>query len=352
MLGGNEKGDREIVPAAFSRLASNQVIRSPPQERIKEPRKGIYMNDSRIAAGSNRDQVAEICTRLRAEVIAHQWHGPGWRTDWAIMLTALDIAQYTGSLIVYLDVRTMAFASGVTAPTAGKSLRRLRDSNRLWLDMTHSHEKETHHVNRTTGEVFAKTHRVWTELPGMAYTYQVNPEFPRYVCKFFRSPDGGLAGQQGNAGSGAPLLRTLMRSGKTYTRGAERSRLLLGRTEAGVRLGPARVAVVQVLTAEPQMVKDIAAAARVPASSAGKILHDLESENLSHIAGNGWVRGMSLTQYAMLKRLFSEPGKGKVAKRVDRWQEERELYHDGLRRDYDEFWLWQEMTDHYDLAFA
>lgn len=290
----------------------------------------------------NREQVAGICERLRAEVIAHEWHGTGWRTDWAIMLTALDIAQYTGSLVVYLDVRTMAFASGVTAPTASKSLKRLRAGNRLWLDMTHSHEKVTHHVNRTTGEVLAKTHRVYTELPGLAYTYQVNPEPARYVCKFFRSPDG-LPGET-DPSRATPLIRTLMRTGKTYTSGAARSRLLLGRTEAGVSLGPSRVAVIQVLGDEPQRVKDIAAAARVAPSACGKILAHLESENLSHIAGRGWVRGMPLSEYSARMRGMHgfEPGKGTVARRVSDWQEERREYHASLARGNDEFWIKQE----------
>jgi hypothetical protein len=272
------------------------------------------------------------------------------------MLTALDIAQYTGSLVVFLDVRTMAFASGVTAPTASKSLRRLRDSNRLWLDMTHSHEKETHHVNRSTGEVFSKKHRVWTELPGEAYTYQVNPDPDRYVCKFFRAPfycEHDPAGPQpppaADPGSAGPLIGTLMRHGKTWTTGMERSRLLLARTDLGVGLGPARVAVVQVLTGEPQTVKDIATAARVSVPSAGKILTHLSSEDLSHIAVSKgrWVRGITLGEYAARMRGTRDfqSGTGRLAKRVDRWQEERELYHDGLSRDYEEFWLWQEATD-------
>lgn len=303
-------------------------------------------------------QVTQICERLRAEVIADEWHGAGWRTDWAIMLTALDIAQYTGSLIIYLDVRTMAFASGVTAPTASKSLKRLRESLRLYLDREHWHDKETHHVNRTTGEVFARKHRVWTELPGEAYTYLVNPSYPRYVCKSFRFPSApalvaagadpdrpGTKDESLIRNDAGPLIRTMMKSGKTFTHSDVRSRLLLGRTELGVMLGPSRVAVVLVLTDTPMRVKDVASAARVSDSGTGKILKELAGMGLAGKSGNGWVRGMELSEYsARMRGTYQgyESGKGIVAKRVRRWEEERAEYHGGLQLDYDEFWMSQE----------
>lgn len=302
--------------------------------------------------------VEAICTDTRARVEAHEWEGRGWRADQAIMLTALDAMQYMGTFTVYMSARDAAFSAGVSEKTGSAHLKGLCGDNWLTLDKTYHHKHETHHVNKSTGEVFTRAHIRWTKTPLEAYRYHLPVD--RYMCNphnFYRpaQPEGEGAPSNPSALPGTEtLIRRLMKSCVTYTHSDVRRRLLIGRTNLGVELGPSKVAVMVALKEYPQRAKDIATLARMPASEASRILGDLRTMGLAVKDGARWKAGITLPELSvrMRDRAGFKPGTGRVDKRVTRWERERELWRVRTEASSEDFWLRMETETRFDRVFS
>ena len=280
----------------------------------------------------NRKTVESICNDVRARVLAHEWKGKQGRTDWAVMLTALDVAQYSGLATVRLDARTMSFAAGVSPITASRSLRRLAKADQ-WL------------------------HRIPARRAHDAYAYVImHPRTLPHMYKF-RPPYPGTGGWEGEwwreresectcegecsycpdcdqcwTPDVTTLIDLLSDMGKTYTYGGTRDALLIGRTELGVLLGTSAVWVALRLTDSPQAVKAIALASGVNYSTVGKVLREkLAPRRLAIRDGKGWVRGIPLESYTL------DPPVNIVGKRRARIVRERWEFHN---RD---MWLQREL---------
>ena len=95
------------------------------------------VNDIKAQRNINRDQITQICERLRAQVESADWPALSGRTDTgltdkAMILSMLDYAQYMGRLAIFFDVRSASFAAGVGSwQTAQASLGRVRSQR--WI---------------------------------------------------------------------------------------------------------------------------------------------------------------------------------------------------------------------------
>jgi len=291
------------------------------------------------AAKYNREQVTAICEDLRSRVESTAWSHKGGKTDWAIILTALDIAQHTGHLNVFLDARSMSFAAGVAPTTASHSLGRLVKDR--WL------------IENPKNSIHPK-HRV---PKNRANEYLVNPGFPHVYRFVYPSRDPGerwlvSAGVSESAdvttGEVFPNLISVLRDGSnTYTHADTRRALLIGRTELGVMLGPTAVRLALKADDEPRTIKELARLAKVESSNAGKIIRrKLSPKGLLSNAGGTWfelathpgmgwweggkwVRGIPLEEYKV------HPSNNKVGWRLEgiaaqreKWQEEHQQRED------------------------
>jgi hypothetical protein len=219
------------------------------------------------AIAANRDQVTGICTRLRAEVESSYWRGKAGKTDWAIILTALDLAQYLGHLDLFLDARSMSFAAGVAPTTASHSLRRLVKSR--WLIASPQND-------------IAPKYRI---PKNRANEYTINPCFPHvysYVLPRGTSQrpgerwlvsSGELESADLTTGEVFPNLIAILRDAThTYTHADTRRALLIGRTNVGVELGKSAVWLRLRADDEPRTIKELAGLAQVNPVTAGQVI--------------------------------------------------------------------------------
>jgi len=234
-----------------------------------------------------------------------------------MILSALDVAQWTGRLAVFLDVRSMSVAAGVTWPTAAKSLNRLATQN--WIVRLPNSRRH----------------------PRDAQVYVVNPAFP-HVYKFRTSRTGRRHPQ---AGRGDPRLwgdfgvyrpeslkdRVLEPAhpkvslvgyftdpSNSYTHADTRRWLLIGRTETGVALGKAAVATYLALGDAGQETGQIAEQVRMPNNTVSRALHKLESLSLAYGQGRLWTAGMPIEQF--------DPDTLRVERRMGRIEWDRAQY--------------------------
>lgn len=288
------------------------------------PTKDHHMNNSTTNIDNDkwtRDRVTYACERLRGKVESSRWKGISGKNEWSLVLTALDIAQYTGHLDMYLDARTMSFAIGVSPITASRTLYRV--CRNRWL------------IPHPDNAISPRDR----EKPWVANRYHVNPDYPHMYkyCRFPMKADGGynLADEDKvtswDGEEKIPLIQILSDDGRTYTYGDTRTALLVGRTEVGVLLGKTPVWVALKLTDEPRTIKQIANAAQVDPSTAGKVLrHKLGPRGLAvctegtAVSTKGlWTAGLPLDEY----ELDESVNPNKVKARVDQITGDRKEYH-------------------------
>jgi hypothetical protein len=299
------------------------------------------------AIAANRDQVTGICTRLRAEVESSYWRGKAGKTDWAIILTALDLAQYLGHLDLFLDARSMSFAAGVAPTTASHSLRRLVKSR--WLIASPQND-------------IAPKYRI---PKNRANEYYVNPAFPHvyrncYPLRAPWEPRAGVTSPHGEeesiraaTGEVVPNLIAILRRGSTtYTHAGTRQALLIGRTNLGVELGASGVWLALSADDQPRTIRELASLAMVDHSTAGKVIRRKLAPRgtLSNVGGEWygldehpgggwweggkWVRGIPLWECQEKSR--------KVDRRLEVIADQRaEWMGDHIRRE--EEWIAAEL---------
>jgi len=270
----------------------------------------------------DRQKVAGLCRHHRWHILQREWKGKAGKTDKLILLTIVDYAQYLGNPYVKLSARDAALSSGVSTPTACKSLRRLVKNGEI----------DRPSMNRTW--VDAMTYR----LPSVVL-----------LCKFCASegfdcgfdgevPSTGLVTQEG---SGVHLPPNPLFTGgrwerepsylmhETYTEGRQGEVLRLMRTEVGVLLGVGAVSVALVLQDYPLSKAEIGRRAEISRGSVDGALRRLKMHGLALPAENGWIAGKPVEDYRL------DPNPQLRAKRVARIERERKDHYARFLDSYD-----------------
>jgi hypothetical protein len=240
-------------------------------------------NSSTGTAKFNRAEVTAICEDMRAKVESSAWNHKGGKTDWALVLTGLDIVQYTGRLGFFFDARSASFAAGVAPTTASHSLRRICDAH--WFIPSPYNQlpmKQRVPKNR-------------------ANEYMINPAFPN-VYRYALPRQAFTPGERWLISAGElesaevstgevfkNLIAILSESTHTYTHDDTRRALLIGRTELGVMLGKSAVAVALKAGDQPRTIKELAGLAQVNPYTAGQVIRrKLAPKGLLANVGGEW----------------------------------------------------------------
>jgi hypothetical protein len=218
----------------------------------------------------DRTTVTVICEDMRAKVESGHWKGRAGKTDWAIILTALDIAQHCGRLEFFLDARSASFAAGVSPITASRSLGRVVKAG--WLIASpHNSIAPRNRVPVSRANEYA-VNPALTGRHVYKFCYLPHPSGDDPSMRTESSPDGTESISLSTGEITGNLITILSDGSNTYTHGDQRRALLIGRTNTGVELGVNAVWLTLKADDTPRSVKELSALAGVDHSTAGKII--------------------------------------------------------------------------------
>lgn len=297
------------------------------------------ITSSIVQAKSNREQVTEICERLRADVESSRWSYKGGYTDLAMILSILDIAQLFGKLNLFWDARSGSYAAGITPTAASHSLIRLCQANRL-IPYPHNNIPPINRIPKNT----ANAYLVNPDYPHVYRHAVPNVTFPFPVSGNTPLLSAGV-GESVNVSTGEVhrnLIAILQDARHSYTHGDTRRALLIGRTELGVMLGKPAVRLCLKAGDQPRSIRELAGLAQVDPSTAGEVIRKKLAPKglLTNVGGEWfelathpgmgwwergkWVQGIPLHEYNL------RPGNNRVGRRLDRIARDRRKRQDEL----------------------